>query len=92
MMVSFGNASGPIPPIEIGMLGARGSLFLTRPSLAHYIAKRADLERTAQELFEVVQSGAVKMQVNQTFPLSEAARAHAALESRATTGSTVLIP
>jgi NADPH2:quinone reductase len=92
LMVSFGNASGPVPPIEIGMLGARGSLFLTRPSIAHYTAKRADLESTAQELFDVVLSGAVKIQVTQTFPLAEAAAAHAALEGRKTTGSVVLLP
>jgi NADPH:quinone reductase len=92
MMVSYGNASGPVGPVDVGMLGARGSLFLTRPSLVHYTSKRADLERTANELFAVVLSGAVKMQVNQSFPLAEVAQAHAALESRTTTGSTVLIP
>jgi NADPH2:quinone reductase len=92
MMVSFGNASGPIGPIEPAMLGTRGSLFLTRPSLAHYTAKRADLERTAQELFDVVTSGVVRIQVNQSFPLAEAAEAHRALEARRTTGSTILLP
>ena len=92
LMVSFGNASGPVPPVDIGMLGARGSLFLTRPSLANYTAKRPDLLRTAEELFAVVESGAVRIQVNQRFPLAEAADAHRALEGRRTTGSTILIP
>ncbi|MDA8049418.1 MAG: quinone oxidoreductase [Rhodospirillales bacterium] len=92
MMVSFGNASGPVPPVDISILSAKGSLFLTRPSLATYAAKRADLERTAGELFEVVGSGVVKIRVNQTYPLAEAAAAHRALEGRKTTGSTVLIP
>lgn len=91
-MVSYGNSSGPVPPVDIGVLGAKGSLFLTRPSLATYTAKRADLERAASELFDVVASGAVKIRVNQTFPLSDAAAAHTALEARKTTGSTVLIP
>jgi NADPH2:quinone reductase len=92
MMVNFGNASGPVAPVDITLLGAKGSLFLTRPSLATYIAKRSDLEQSARELFEAVLSGAVKIRVNQTFPLREAAKAHAALESRKTTGSTVLLP
>ena len=92
LMVSFGNASGPVPPVDIGMLGARGSLFLTRPSLAHYTAKRPDLLRTAEELFAVVENGAVRIQVNQRFPLADVADAHRALEGRRTTGSTVLIP
>jgi NADPH2:quinone reductase len=92
MMVSYGSASGPIPPFDISVLGAKGSLFLTRPSLASYTSKRADLVATAAELFEVVASGAVKIEINQTFPLSDAKAAHIALESRQTTGSTVLIP
>jgi NADPH:quinone reductase len=92
LMVSYGNASGPVPPVEIGMLAAKGSLFLTRPTLATYTAKRADLEKTAADLFDVVQKGAVKIQVNQTFPLQDAAKAHVALEGRKTTGSTVLLP
>jgi len=92
MMVSFGNASGPVPPVELSILAAKGSLFLTRPSLATYAAKRADLERMAGELFEVVGSGAVKIHVNQSFPLAQAAAAHRALEERKTTGSTVLVP
>jgi len=92
LMVSYGNASGPVPPVDIGILAAKGSLFLTRPTLATYTAKRADLVATAGELFDVVKSGAVKIQVNQTFALKDAAAAHIALESRKTTGSTVLIP
>ena len=92
LMVSYGNASGPVPPLDIGILSAKGSLYLTRPSLATYTAKRADLEKTAADLFDVVLKGAVKIQVNQTFPLKDAAAAHIALESRKTTGSTVLLP
>jgi NADPH2:quinone reductase len=92
LMVSYGNASGPVPPFDLGVLGAKGSLFLTRPTLPTYTAKRADLERVAADLFDVVISGAVKIEVNQTFPLQDAAKAHIALESRQTTGSTVLIP
>jgi NADPH2:quinone reductase len=92
LMASFGNASGPVPPVDLGLLAAKGSLYLTRPSLATYTAKRADLEKTAQDLFDVVLKGAVKIQVNQTFALKDAAAAHVALESRQTTGSTVLVP
>ncbi len=92
LMVSYGNSSGPVPPVEIGTLGAKGSLFLTRPSLATYTAKSADLQAAANDLFDAVQSGAVKIRVNQTFPLSDAKAAHTALEGRRTTGSTVLIP
>ncbi len=92
MMVSYGNASGPVGPVDIGLLAAKGSLFLTRPSLATYTARREDLEACARDLFHVVQSGAVRIRVNQTFPLSEAAEAHRALEARRTTGSTVLLP
>lgn len=92
MMVSFGSASGPVPPVDIAMLSAKGSLYLTRPTLATYTAKRADLERVAQDLFDVVESGAVSIRINQTFPLAEAAAAHEALEARRTTGSTVLLP
>ena len=92
LMACFGSASGPVPPVDIGVLAAKGSLFLTRPSLATYVAKRADLVTTAADLFDVVQKGAVKIEVNQTFKLSDAAAAHIALESRKTTGSTVLVP
>lgn len=92
LMASYGNASGPVPPFDLGILAAKGSLYLTRPTLATYTAKRADLERVAADLFQVVGSGAVKIQVNQTFPLKDAGAAHTALEARKTTGSTVLIP
>ena len=92
MMVSYGNASGAVPPIDIGILGAKGSLFLTRPTLGTYTSKRTDLEHVAADLFDVVAKGAVKIRVNQTFPLAEAAAAHIALEARQTTGSTVLVP
>ncbi len=92
MMVSFGNASGPVGAIDVGLLGAKGSLFLTRPGLATYTAKRADLLHAASELFDVVGRGVVNIRVNQTFPLQDAARAHEALEARLTTGSTILLP
>ncbi len=92
LMVTFGNASGPVPAFELGRLGALGSLFITRPTLMTYAAKRADLEAMSQELFEVVLSGAVKIEINQTYPLSETAQAHRDLEARKTTGSTVLLP
>jgi len=92
LMVSFGNASGPVEPINIGVLGAKGSLYLTRPSLGTYVAKRENLVKMASELFDVVLSGAVKIEVHQTYPLREAARAHRDLEARKTTGSTVLSP
>jgi NADPH:quinone reductase len=92
LMVSYGNASGPVPPVDIGILAAKGSLFLTRPSLATYTAKRRELEAAAAELFEVVTKGAVRIKINQKFKLSEAAKAHIALESRKTTGCTVLLP
>ncbi|MBU8536915.1 quinone oxidoreductase family protein [Falsiroseomonas tokyonensis] len=91
MMVSYGNASGPVTT-DIGILAAKGSLYLTRPTLATYTAKREDLEAQAASLFEVVAQGAVKIRVNQTFGLKDAAEAHRALEGRKTTGSTVLLP
>jgi NADPH2:quinone reductase len=92
MMVSFGNASGPVAPFSILKLSQKGSLFLTRPTLAHYIVTRADYEETANDLFGVVKSGAVKIEVNQRYALKDVAQAHVDLESRKTTGSTVLIP
>jgi NADPH2:quinone reductase len=92
LMITFGNASGPVPPVDVGMLSTKGSLYLTRPTLATYTAKRADLVAMAADLFNVVSSGAVAIRVNQTFPLSQAAAAHTALEGRQTTGSTVLLP
>jgi NADPH2:quinone reductase len=92
MWVSFGQASGPVPEFKITLLSQKGSLYATRPSLFHYTAARKDLVAGANELFEVVTSGKVKVSVNQTYPLNEAARAHADLEARLTTGSTVLLP
>ncbi len=92
LMVSFGNASGAVPPFNAGILSQKGSLFLTRPTLATYTASREDLVKAARELFAVVKSGKVKIHVNQTYPLREAAQAQSNLESRKTTGSTVLIP
>ncbi len=89
MMVSFGGASGQVPPVNLGILAQKGSLFVTRPTLMTYTASRADLVASANELFDVVRSGAVKIEINQTYPLSEAAQAHADLESRKTTGSTI---
>jgi NADPH2:quinone reductase len=91
MLALFGQASGPVGPFEPSLL-SRASLFLTRPSLFHYVAAREDLLEAARSLFEVVRSGAVKVEVRQTYPLAEAARAHADLEARRTTGSTVLLP
>lgn len=92
LMVTFGQSSGALPAVNLAILAQKGSLFLTRPTLQTYIAKREDLEETAKDLFRVVAKGKVKLRVNQTFPLSEAVEAHRALESRQTTGSTVLIP
>jgi NADPH2:quinone reductase len=90
LMVSFGNASGPPDPIAPGVLQQKGSLFLTRPTLSNYIAARADLETAASDLFAIVASGKVKVEIKQRFPLKDAAEAHRALEGRMTKGSTVL--
>ena len=92
IMASFGNASGAVPPVNIGILAQKGSLFLTRPTLVNYTSSREDLLTAARELFAVVKKGAVKIAVNQRYPLHEAAQAHRDLESRKTTGSTVLLP
>ena len=92
MMVSFGAASGAVKPFYIGELAAKGSLYLTRPTLDTYTATRADLVATANELFDIVLSGKVKIEVNQTYALADTAQAHRDLEARKTTGSTVLIP
>jgi NADPH2:quinone reductase len=91
-MVSFGQAAAPVEPLDLKILAGKGSLFLTRPSLMEYTAARDDLLAHAGDLFAVVQSGAVKIEIDQTYPLSEAARAHEDLENRKTTGSTILIP
>ena len=90
MMVSFGNASGPVDPFSSTLLAQKGSLFLTRPTLYDYVVTREELEPAASELFEVVESGKVRIEVKQRFPLREAAEAHRALEGRKTSGSTVL--
>jgi NADPH:quinone reductase len=92
LMISYGNASGPVPPVDLSILSAKGSLYLTRPTLATYTAKRSDLEKVAADLFDAVQKGAVKIQINQTYKLKDATAAHIALEARKTTGSTVLLP
>jgi NADPH2:quinone reductase len=92
MMVSFGAASGAVAPFYTGELAAKGSLYLTRPTLDTYVAKREDLVATANDLFDVVSRGIVKVSVNQTYALRDAAQAHRDLEARKTTGSTVLLP
>ncbi len=92
MMVTFGNSSGPVPPLDLLELSKRGSLFITRPSLMSYTAKRADLVQMASELFAVVVDGKVKIEVNQTCALKDAAQAQRDLEARKTTGSTIMLP
>ena len=92
MMVSFGSASGPVPPFGLNELASRGSLFVTRPSLFTYIAKREDLESMAADLFSMVESGKIRIDVNQRYALKDAAQAHRDLEARKTTGSTILVP
>jgi NADPH2:quinone reductase len=92
LMVSFGQSSGPVPPMEVTLLSAKGSLYLTRPSLFAYVAERAELLAAAEEMFNLVRSGILRIEVNQTYPLRDAAEAHRDLEGRKTTGSTVLIP
>ena len=92
LLASFGNASGAVPPFNAGILAQKGSLFLTRPTLATYTATREDLVKAARELFAVVKSGKVKISINQTYALKDAAQAHQDLEARKTTGSSVLIP
>ncbi len=92
MLVVFGNGSGPVAAFDLNLLAGKGSLYVTRPTLVTYTAKREDLEAMAADLFDVVKSGKVKIEVNQTYPLKDAAQAHRDLESRKTTGSTVLLP
>jgi len=92
MMVTYGNATGPVPEFSPAILAQKGSLFVTRPILMHYVAKRDDLLKTANDLFGVVKSGAVKISINQKYDLSDVAQAHMDLENRKTTGSTILIP
>jgi NADPH2:quinone reductase len=92
LMVSFGNASGPVPPVNLGILSTKGSLYVTRPTLATYIASRHELEETASSLFDVVKSGKVKIETTKRYKLADAAQAHRDLEGRKTTGSVVLVP
>jgi len=92
LMASFGNASGPVPPFAPGALGPKGSLYLTRQTLFSHIATRESTQAMADDLFDVVSSGAVKIRIDQRFPLAQATEAHRALEARQTTGSTILLP
>jgi NADPH2:quinone reductase len=92
IMVTYGNASGPVDPFSPSILAAKGSLFVTRPTLAHYTRTHAELQETADDLFAVIASGAVKVAINQRFALKDAAQAHDALTSKKTTGATILIP
>ena len=92
IMVTFGNSSGPVPAFEPAILAAKGSLYVTRPTLGSYTRNASELQETADDLFGVIASGAVKIQINQRFKLSEAAKAHEALQSRQTTGATILLP
>jgi NADPH2:quinone reductase len=92
LMVSFGNASGKVPPFDIGILTQKGWLYLTRPTLTTYTATRADLEATAREVFEVIRAGKVQVEIRHTYSLAEAAQAHRDLEGRRTVGSIVMTP
>ena len=92
MLVTYGNASGPVPPLDLLLLSQKGSLFVTRPTIVSYTAKRTDLEALGAELFDVVATGKVKIEVHQRYALKDAAQAHSDLEARKTTGSTILIP
>lgn len=92
LMVSFGNASGAVPPVNLGILSAKGSLYVTRPTLATHIATRADLVKRSKDLFEVVKSGKVKIETTARYKLADAQSAHRDLEGRKTTGSVVLVP
>ena len=91
-MVSFGSASGPVPDFNLSELASRGSLFITRPSIIHYTAVRSELENMAAELFAMIEAKKLTVQINQRYPLADAARAHTDLERRKTTGSSILIP
>ncbi len=91
-MVSYGSASGPVPPFSLNELASRGSLFVTRPTLFTYTAKRSDLEAMASELFGMVESGKIKIEINQRYALADVQQAHRDLEARKTTGSTILLP
>jgi len=92
LMVSFGNASGPVPPLNLGLLSAKGSLFITRPTLASYIGTRENLEAASGSLFDVVKSGKVKIDISARYKLADAVQVHKDLEARKTTGSVVMLP
>jgi NADPH2:quinone reductase len=92
LMVSFGNASGAVTGVNLGILAAKGSLFVTRPTLATHVTPRARLEASAEELFDMITAGRIKVEIDQRYPLADAARAHIELASRKTTGSSVLVP
>jgi NADPH2:quinone reductase len=92
LLCIFGNGSGPVAAFDLNLLAAKGSLYVTRPTLMVYTARRRDLESGAKELFDMVKSGKVKIEINQTYKLQDAAQAHRDLEARKTTGSTVLLP
>jgi NADPH2:quinone reductase len=92
IMVTYGNASGPVDPFSPAILAAKGSLFVTRPTLAHYTSTAAELQACADDLFAVIASGAVKVAINQRYALKDAAKAHDALTSKQTTGATILTP
>jgi NADPH2:quinone reductase len=92
LMVSFGNASGPVTGVSLGILSAKGSLYVTRPTLATHVVPRSRLEESSAELFDLIGSGKLKVEIDQRYPLADVARAHADLAARKTTGSSVLIP
>jgi NADPH2:quinone reductase len=92
LLALFGQSSGPVPPFNLGVLSQKGSLYITRPTLFVYVAKREDLVASAKALFDVVASGAVEVRINQRYALKDAAKAHADLEARRTTGTTILVP
>jgi NADPH:quinone reductase len=92
MLVLFGQSSGPVPPIDPQLLNSKGSLFLTRPTLAHYSATKEELGARAGDLFQWIMTGTLTVRVDRTYPLAQAGDAHRALESRGTTGKVLLIP
>jgi NADPH2:quinone reductase len=92
MLVSFGNASGPVRGVDLGILATKGSLYVTRPTLMTYTATPEDLRETAADLIEIVKSGKVKIPINQRYALADAAKAQQDLEARKTTGTTILMP
>jgi NADPH2:quinone reductase len=92
MLVLFGQSSGPVPPFDPQLLNSKGSLYLTRPTLAHYVATSDELRARTKELFQWLEIGRLSVRVDRTYPLAEAAAAHRALESRGTTGKVLLIP